>query len=94
MLQKYAGQNKIMTCTLSATVGFAICFSIACLFDGFDRIWKGWFSFKTGIVVSIIFLGIGYLSFFLSPLLRILVLLVLMISSIVFLAFHFYFNIY
>lgn len=89
MLQKYAGRNLKITCFTSAAAGFTICLSLSYLFDGFYRIHRIFTTLITCIVISIIFLGVGWLLFFLSPVFRMLVVIVLIICSTAFIIFHF-----
>ena len=90
MLRKYVGYNLTMTCISSAIAGFVICFSLSGLFDGLEDDIKKYITIFFCIIVSIIFLGAGWLLYLLAPLTRILAMLVLIVCPVVYLIILFF----
>ena len=79
-----------MTCISSAIAGFVICFSLSGLFDGLEDDIKKYITIFFCIIVSIIFLGAGWLLYLLAPLTRILAMLVLIVCPVVYLIILFF----
>jgi curved DNA-binding protein CbpA len=90
ILRKYAGQNMAMTCISSAIAGFVICISLAGLLDGFEEAYRVIVSLIACIIISVLFVGAGWILYFIAPLTKLLSLLILIACPIVYIIILFF----